>query len=121
MLSKQLIVWGYIIIPNPYLDSFQLSVTELKGKSSYTDFPDFIGTVVMTSRDPMVTFGYIFRYEEKDEIEMIKRFELFLQKIKFLSAIIQIDVEGNDSVIREFIFDGATIHRYDRFVSKSTE
>jgi hypothetical protein len=120
LISKELILWGNIIIPNPHAEAFQSYINQLKGHSPYTDFPDFIMSPIMTSRDPIATFGYIYRYEEKDEIEMIKRFEKLLKKIQFLSAVIQIEIGGINPFVFEYVFDGEQIHKFERLVNKDS-
>ena len=119
MISDELTIWGYIKIPYPYLDDFQLAVSEEKGKNNYKDFADFIMPPITTIGNAMVTFGYIFRYEDQDEIEMVKRFESFLKQFKFLSAIVQVEIENRECLINEYVFNGERIYKSERIIDIS--
>jgi hypothetical protein len=111
MLSDEIIVWGYIKVPYPYLDEFLRISNSLKGRQQYKDFPDFILPPITCIGNAMVMFGFNFRYEPDFENILLTRFELFLNSVKFLFASLQMVIDDKKYFFIEYVSDGEAIYK----------
>lgn len=111
MLSDEITIYGFIKIPYPFLKDFNKKIDELKGKTEYKNFPDFIMQHTECMNNAISAFAYSYRYEVGFEKLLSQQFEYLLSEIKFLLATLVINIEDKKYMYYEYVSDGSNIHK----------
>jgi hypothetical protein len=120
-MTSEIIVYGYIQVPYPYVKSFKETVASIKGKNNFKDFPDFISEMNECRGNALYSFGYSYTYEENFDDFLMKKFISFLKKVNFLTASLHFNLDEKENKFFQFFSDGNEFIGYQHKVHLSKD
>lgn len=114
-MTSEIVVYGFIQVPYPYVESFQASLEAEKGMK-FKNYPDFISNINMCRENALFSFGYSYVYEKDFDKVLLDNFVIFLKKVQFLTASLNLNVDEKQSYFFQFFCDGKDVFKYEHKV-----
>ena len=116
-MIDEIIYWGYIEIPYPFLESYKATVLALKDKEyDGIKFFELVDPPKDSSKVAIVSFSKVVKPQIDGEIEIVKGFEFFLKRIRFLTATLLVAIGTERTLFFEYVFDEEDVWKFQHNV-----